>query len=111
MGDFDLKALHAALDEQRRARGLTWAEATREISAARTMWPSRPVASSTITGLRTKRLAEADGVLQMLRWLGRAPESFVESHATEAIAAPLPDAAAGEVLRVDTRKLFAAPGW
>jgi hypothetical protein len=30
--DFSLKALHEALDDRRRSRGLTWAAATREIS-------------------------------------------------------------------------------
>ena len=64
MGDFDLKALHTALDEQRRARGLTWAETTREISARNRVSRTRPVASSTITGLRTKRLTRVDDVVE-----------------------------------------------
>jgi hypothetical protein len=106
--DFDLKALHTALDDQRQARGLTWAEATREISAAGPLPARRPVAPSTITTLRTKGLAEADGVLQMLRWLGRAPETFVGDLSTELAASPLPDARPGEVLRFDTRKLHEA---
>ena len=38
----------------------------------------RLVSSSTVARLRTGHIAEADGVLQMLRWLGRAPESFVQ---------------------------------
>jgi len=107
-GDFDLKALHAALDAQRRARGLTWAQATREIGTVGTML-RRPVASSTITGLSTKRVAEADGVLEMLRWLGRAPESFVPGHSSaELTSGSLPEADAREVLRFDTRKLYEA---
>jgi hypothetical protein len=76
--DFDLKALHSALDAQRQARGLTWAQASGEINRVGS-WPARhPIATSTITGLRTKALAEGAGVLQMLRWLGRAPESFMQ---------------------------------
>jgi hypothetical protein len=78
-GDFDLKALYVALDEQRQARGLTWAQATREINAVGPPAPRHPIATSTITGLRTKTMAEGAGVLQMLRWLCRAPESFVDN--------------------------------
>jgi hypothetical protein len=107
-GDFDLKVLHAALDSQRRARGLTWAQATREIGAVGAV-PRRPIATSTITGLTTKRVAEADGVLQMLRWLERPPESFVPGHPlAELTSANLPEADAREVLRFDTHKLYEA---
>lgn len=100
--DFSLAALYAALDAQRQARGLTWAEATRQISRL----SERTIASSTITGLRTRAVAEADGVLQMLLWLKRSPESFVPGHpdaGTELPAVTPPD-----VLRFDTRSLHAA---
>jgi len=101
--------LHVALDAERRARGLTWAQATREISAVGRAPLTRPIASSTIAGLTTKRVAEADGVLQMLRWLGRAPESFVANHPSRDLeTATLPEADAREVLRFDTRKLYEA---
>jgi hypothetical protein len=75
--DFDLKALYLALDVQRQMRGLTWAQATREINSVGPIPQLHPIATSTITGLRTKDVAEGAGVLQMLRWLGRAPESFM----------------------------------
>ena len=107
-GDFDLKALYAALDQQRLARGLTWAQATRDISAAGPVPAGRPVASSTITSLRTQTLAEADGVLQMLRWLGRAPESFVPGLPEALAASTLPEVEVRTVLRFDTRKLYEA---
>ena len=87
--DFDLRALYAALDERRQAQGLTWAQVTRALSTAGAV-SARPVASSTIAGLRTKAQAEADGVLQMLRWLGRAPESFVPGVPSTLAAATLP---------------------
>jgi len=107
-GDFDLKALYAALDQQRQARGMTWAAAARDISAAGPVPARRPVASSTITSLRTKALAEADGVLQMLGWLGRAPESFVPGLPPALAASTLPTVDARAVLRFDTRKLYEA---
>jgi len=58
--DFDLKSLLAALDEQRQARGLTWAPATREMNAVGQVSARHPIATSTIVGLRTKTLAEGE---------------------------------------------------
>src|SRR4030095_10440660 len=89
-GDFDLNALYQALDAQRQSRGLTWAQATGEMSRVGPVIRRHPIASSTITGLRTKGLAEADGVLQMLRWLGRAPESFMRGSPGPIAASSLP---------------------
>src|ERR1043165_7883465 len=103
--DFDLHALFVALDDQRQARRLTWTAAAREINAARPARAVRPVATSTMTRLRTKALAEADGVLQMLRWLGRAPERFAGATPADGATA-LPDARAGDILRFDPRKLY-----
>jgi len=106
---FDLGALRAALDAQRRARGLTWAEAARQINAVGPDVPRHPIAVSTITGLGSKGLAEAAGVLQMLRWLGRSPESFVRGCSAELLErASLPAAGVNQVMRVDTRKLYDA---
>jgi hypothetical protein len=51
MGDFDLKALHTALDEQRRAPGLTRAEATREISTRNRVSQTRPVGRTAFPGV------------------------------------------------------------
>ncbi len=59
-GDFDLNALYRAIDERRRAGGLTWAAVARDINGAAP--GPHPIAVSTITGLRTKAVAEGDGV-------------------------------------------------
>lgn len=108
LGNFDLRALYVALDAQRAARALTWAAARRQINAVGDAPSIHPIAASTIAGLRNKRLAEANGVLQMLRWLGRSPESFVAGSSPElAASAPLPTGVQG-VFRFDTRRLFAA---
>jgi len=106
--DFDLQSLHSALDAQRQARGLTWAQATREINDVGPTPQRHPIATSTIAGLRTKALAEGAGVLQMLRWLGRAPESFVRGLPPALAASGLPAADRREVLRFDTKTLFEA---
>jgi hypothetical protein len=104
---FSLDGLYRALDEARTSRGLTWSAAVREMSAPFTRGGSRPLAVSTVTGLRTKAVADGDGVLQMLRWLGRSPESFAAGASADA-GTPLPSVAAHQVLRFDTRRLHAA---
>jgi hypothetical protein len=106
MSDFDVAALYAALDAQRQARGLSWQQAVREINALFARAPARPVSVSAVTGMRDRGVIEGDGVLQMLRWLNRAPESFVPGHRDE--AAMLPDVASHQILRFDTRKMYSA---
>ena len=106
--DFDLAALYNALDAQRAARGMTWQQALHEINAVPWRVSVHPVARSTVTGLRTKAVAEGDGVLQMLRWLNRTPESFVPGCEADSSTARLPNVPPGQVLRFDTRKLHEA---
>jgi hypothetical protein len=108
-GTFSLPTLYEALDERRIERDLTWAAVAREVSRRFSAGPARAVSSSTITGVRTRAVAEADGVLQMLLWLERSPESFVPGHPlADAPEAVLDDPGVGHVLRVDTRALHAA---
>ena len=105
--DFDLRALYDALDAQRIARGISWAALAREVNRFRA--GGHPVAASTITGLRVTRVGEGDGILQMLLWLGRTPESFVPGVADP--SAPrfrLPALTREQVLRWDTPALFSA---
>ena len=108
--DFDIAALYAALDAQREARGLTWQAVAREINGQFagqfSLVRTRPIAASTITGMRSRSTIEGDGALQMLRWLGRTPESFVPGSVTEGAA--LPEVPPHEILRFDTKKIYAA---
>jgi len=107
MGDFDLKALYAAIDEQRRSRDLTWAAVGREVHRGVTV--RHPIASSTITGLRAKAVADGDGILQMLLWLRRTPESFVPGFPdADANRFQLPACTDGQILRWDAIALHAA---
>ena len=65
-GRFNAAALYAALDAQRRERGMSWAEVSAEIG----------VSASTLTRTRLGGRMEVDGMLAMVRWLGRTAESF-----------------------------------
>jgi uncharacterized protein YfiM (DUF2279 family) len=108
--DFDIAALHAALGEQRVARGLSWEGVAREISATGAGLTSRrPVSASTLTGMLTRRSLEANIVLLELRWLGRTPESFIPGHPAPTTAqTALPDLPPEQVLRWDLPALHAA---
>lgn len=105
-GDFDLRALAAALDAQRMARGLSWSEVASEMRGAKGR-KGRPLSASTIKAIGSRPVAEADGVLQMLRWLTRPAESFIAGHrAREGAQSPeVPD---DKIPRFDTRRLFVA---
>ena len=65
-GRFNAAALYAALDAQRRARGMSWAQVAAETG----------VSVSTLTHTRHGGRMEVDGMLAMVRWLGRTAESF-----------------------------------
>lgn len=106
--DFDLGALHEAIDAQRQARRLTWTAAVREINAIFGGLPSRPISRSTVMNLKTARVGEGDGILQMLRWLDRTPESFVPGAAFDPEAAKLPNLPSNRILRFDTKEIHAA---
>src|SRR5215813_13733712 len=102
-----MRALYDALDERRRQRDLTWTTLANEVNCHRTRL--RPIAVSTITGLRQKPVGEGDGILQMLLWLGRTPESFVPGIAdADAKHFRLPEPTRGQILRWHTRALFEA---
>jgi ribosomal protein L24E len=107
--DFSLQSLYEALDARRQARGLSWSAALREIRRASDHPGARPLSLSTVKGVGRRAIAEGDGVLQMLRWLNRTPESFMLG--TQEIAETggrLLEIPAGKVLRFDTKKMFTA---
>ena len=64
---WDLREVHAALNEERVERGLTWAELGRELGCT----PSR------LTNLRTARLADMDLTMRVTQWLGRPAADFI----------------------------------
>ena len=110
MADFDVGAVYRALDERREERALTWAQVTREINDAfgGTAGP-RPISPSTVRGLRDRTVVEGDGVLQMLRWLGRSPESFVPAHPLAGDPETvLPEVGPDRILRWDAGALHRA---
>jgi transcriptional regulator with XRE-family HTH domain len=108
MPDFDMNALYEALDAEREARGLTWADVLRQLNERFERLPSRPFAMSTIKGMREKRSVTSAVVLQLLRWLRRAPEDFIPDGVPLTASTALPTIPDTQVLRFDTKALHAA---
>jgi hypothetical protein len=64
---WDLHALHAALDDERRRRGLTWAASAAELDCT----PAR------LTNLKTARFTDMDLAMRVTQWLGRPAATFI----------------------------------
>ena len=67
MKRFDAKALHKALDEQRKRRDMSWSDVSKEIG----------VSSSTLRRTNEGGRMEVDGMLAMVYWLNEKVETFV----------------------------------
>src|ERR1700729_1683025 len=107
MRNIDLKDIYNDIDERRSSLNITWPAATLQIS--RTKKGGRSIALSTIKGLNTKKIVEGDGVLQVLLWLNRTPESFIKDFENpNADCFKLPNVPQGLVLRWDTKALYLA---
>jgi hypothetical protein len=59
--------------------------------------------------MRSRASIEGDGVLQMLRWLDRAPETFVPGHKERSgVSYALSDVEPNRILRFDAQALHSA---
>lgn len=75
---FDVAALHAALDSQRRARHLTWKDAADESG----------VSASTLTRLSQGRQPDVNSLAALTAWLGIPADDFMRSERVEQFGAP-----------------------
>jgi hypothetical protein len=67
---WDLKALHAGLNEARASRGATWAQTAQDLRCQ----PSQ------LTGLKTARFATDMGLaMRITQWVGRPAADFVDA--------------------------------
>lgn len=97
-GTFDSDGLYAAIDEERTAPGMTWADVSKDLR----------VSVSTVRGLRTGGAIETDGVLQMTPWLGRSVESLHPGGCDGDETEPAERLGTGRFLRFDTPALHVA---
>jgi cyanate lyase len=68
MKRFDAKALHKALDEQRKRRDMSWADVSKEIG----------VSASTLRRTKDGGRMEVDGMIAMVCWLDEKVETFIK---------------------------------
>jgi hypothetical protein len=109
--EFDTRELFEALDAQRMERGLSWRgvadelwNLSAELNARRR---DHPISPATLTGMEKRGFTSCQHALFMLRWLGRAPESFLEG-AEASSGTPIPDPGPGRRLRWDLAALYEA---
>ncbi|MGA7157881.1 MAG: hypothetical protein WBY53_13585 [Acidobacteriaceae bacterium] len=105
--EFDMAALFGALEAERVGRGLSWVEMVAEVNVVFRGTPSIPVAVGTVRGMLGKRSVTSAVVLQVLGWMRRTPESFLEG-AEVGDGERLPESGPGRVLRFDTRAMYEA---
>jgi hypothetical protein len=91
-----LSEMFGALDSHRAARDMNWAQVSRALG----------VAASTLKRMRVSSGAEGDGVLRVLCWLRRTPESFIASLQGGVAGGAFPSLESGRWLRFDGGKLF-----
>lgn len=110
--DFAALAMYAAMDAQRVERGLSWRGVAREIWEQSIVLNQRrndhPISPSTLTGVAKRGDCTCQHALFMLRWLGRAPESFVAEPAAHLGDVALPRVGPDRRLRWDLTALYQA---
>lgn len=109
--DFDVLALHRALDERRSRRQLTWSGVAREVWELSSVLNSKrhdhPISPSTFANMERRANISCQHALFMLRWLERTPESFLAG-APAREDASLPSAGPARRLRWSLTRLYEA---
>jgi len=107
--EFDLSALFAAVDAQRREQQLGWPGlATAIWQQSRALNERRddhPISPATIRQLAEGRGLSCQHALFVLRWLGLPPETFIAEPRPGTVGIPLPAADEAHRLRWRLRKL------
>jgi transcriptional regulator with XRE-family HTH domain len=77
----DVRGLHAALDAERQARGLSWRSLAKEIG----------VSPSLLSRIGNDLRPDADGFATLVRWLNKPAEKFMVDTDTDRSAQREPD--------------------
>jgi hypothetical protein len=109
---FDNAALYAALDERRTAQGLSWQRVADQMwqqsAALNGRRRDHPISPSTLTNVTRSPRTSCQHALFMLRWLGRAPETFLRGAAEAGGQFDLPAAGQDHRLRWALKLLYVA---
>ena len=90
-GRFDVMALHAAMDGQRRSRRLTWKDVAAESG----------VSASTLTRLSQGRQPDVNSLAALTAWLGMSADHFMRSESVAKFGAPSPLAQISSIIHRD----------
>ena len=88
---FDVAALHAALDSQRRSRHLTWKDVAEESA----------VSASTLTRLSQGRQPDVNSLAALTAWVGISADEFMRSDRVERFGSPAPLAQISSIIHRD----------
>jgi len=109
---FDGAALYAALDARRTELGLSWRQVADQLWNLSADLNDRrrdhPISPATLTKMATKPRTSCQHALIMLRWLDRAPESFLGGDAGDDPRFELPPAGPDRRLRWSLKRLFSS---
>jgi transcriptional regulator with XRE-family HTH domain len=90
-GQFDVSALHGALDSERVARNLTWKDVSAEAG----------VSASTLTRLSQGKRPDVDSLSTLTAWLGISSDRFMGLKPKHAFGAASPLAQISTIIRED----------
>ena len=109
---FDCDAFFAALDDQRRARGLDWnqlaVELWRQSSELNAQLMDHAICAGAVVRVRQRGTISCQYALFMLRWLGRPPEEFLIGPVVDVSDVRLPQAGPDSRLRWNLHELYIA---
>lgn len=109
---FEVSALYRAMDLRRTELGLSWTAVAKQIWALSSdlndQRGDHPISPSTLTNMAKTSRTSCQHALFMLRWLGRAPESFLQGTVGDEDRYALPQAGSDRRLRWSLKLLYAA---
>jgi hypothetical protein len=109
---FDCDAFFAALDAQRRSRGLEWTELAGELyrqsSDLNAQLRDQAICPGAVVRVSKRGTISCQYAMSMLRWIDRAPEDFLTGPVVDVGDARLPEAGPESRLRWDLNELYAA---
>jgi hypothetical protein len=107
---FDARALYSALDTQRAELGLSWSQVASQLWNLSADLNDRrrdhPISPSTLTKMGKNPRTSCQHALFMLRWLDRAPESFLTGATHDDPSFALPPAGPDRRLRWSLKLLY-----
>lgn len=109
---FDCDSFFAALDDERRVRGLDWNEVAVELYgqsfALNAELMDHAICPGAVVRVHTRGTISCQYALFMLRWLDRAPEEFLTGPDVDVGDVRLPEAGPGSRLRWNLNELYTA---